>query len=139
MRPSPCASTREAGEVCQPPHPKALVAPAATGLQAILVQELDRRPPIERRPFEIQRPPVAVLAIGVGVQRRKGGRDQPHRAGRAEIRDRAGDVGKRQMHEAVAAQDGVAAGQRVRGDIGEMVFALDLACGGAATSLALRS
>jgi len=51
--------------------------------------------------------------------------DQPHRAGRLEIRNRAFDIFKRQMHERVAAQDRVASRQRVAGDIGEMIFALD--------------
>ena len=107
----------------QPPHAEALVAPAAAGLLAILVEQFNRRPPIERRAFEIQRPPVAVLAVGVSMPFRKRGRDQPHRAGRLKIRDRARDIGKRQMHEAVAAQDGVAPRQWIHGDIGEMVFA----------------
>src|SRR5258705_11028985 len=51
----------------QPPHPKTLVAPAAAGLGAVLVQQLERRSPIERRALEIQRAPVAILAIAVGL------------------------------------------------------------------------
>ena len=124
--------------VPQPPHAKALVAPAAAGLQAILVEQFNRRSPIERRAFEVQRAPVAVLAVGVALPLRKRGRDQPYRAGRPKIRHRAIDIGKRQMHEAVAAQDGVATRQRVRRDIGEMVFALDVTRGGAALQ-AVRS
>src|SRR6478736_9668918 len=75
------------------PHPKALVAPAAAGLGAILVDQFDRRPPLERLKFEIQRAPVAVLAVRIDLPFRKGGHDQPYRAGRPKIRNRAFGIG----------------------------------------------
>ena len=84
---------------------------------------------MERRVFKIQRAPVAVLAIGVGPPLRKGGRDQPRSAGRPKIRNRAFDIRKRQMHQSVTAQDSVASRQRITGDIGEMIFALDFSRG----------
>ena len=115
----------------EPPHPETLVAPAAAGLSAILVQEFNRRSPAKRRALEIQRTPVAILAIDVDLPLRKIGRDQPFRARRPEIRNRTFDIRKRQMHETIAAQDRVASRQRISGNIGEMVFALDLACGNA--------
>src|SRR5215475_13527012 len=100
----------------EPPYTKALVAPAAAGLQAVLIDQLDRRPPGKRRTLEIQRAPVTVLAIHVLLPFRKGRGDQPGRAGLAEILQRALDIGKGQMHEAIAAEDGVAARQRILRD-----------------------
>src|SRR5664280_2681449 len=50
--------------------------------------------------------------VAADLPLRKRGRDQPHRTGAAEIRYGARNVGKRQMHQGVAAQDGVAARQR---------------------------
>src|ERR1700760_3453182 len=114
----------------EPPHAEALVAPAATGLQAVLIDELHRRPPIKRRTLEIQRAPVAVLAIDILLPLRKGRRDQPGRARLAKIFQRALDIGKAEMYEAVAAQDGVAARQRILRDVGEMIVAFDLATPG---------
>src|SRR5258705_4002706 len=92
----------------KPPHPEALVAPAAAGFGAILVDQFNRRSPTERFQREIQRAPVAVLAIAIGLPVRKRGRDQPHGAGRLKIPNGAFDIRKRQMHERVAAQDRVA-------------------------------
>jgi len=78
---------------------------------------------MERLPLEIQRAPVAVVAISVILPLPKGGRDQPSRSGRPEIRNRAFDIRKRQMHQTVAAQDRVASRQRVPGNIDEIILA----------------
>src|SRR5438128_1374997 len=76
----------------QTPHPKTLVTPTAAGLGAVLVQQFDRRSPIERCALEIQRAPVAVLAIKVGLPAGKRGRDHPAGAGTPEIPGRAFDI-----------------------------------------------
>src|SRR5690348_2154457 len=102
----------------EPPHAKALVAPAAAGLQTVLVDQLDRRTPCKRRTLEIQRAPVAILAIEILLPVRKGRGDQPGRAGAAKISHRALDIGKGEMHEAVAAQDDVATRQHILRDVG---------------------
>src|SRR5581483_547099 len=87
----------------EPPHAEALVAPAAAGLHAVLVDQLERRPPGKRRVLELQCAQVAVLAVDILLPLRKGRRDQPARAGAAEILQRAVDIGKAEMHEAIAA------------------------------------
>src|ERR1700761_3794933 len=102
----------------EPPRAEALVAPAATGLQAVLIDELDRCPQRKRRALEIQRAPVAILAIEIPLPLRKGRRDQPGRARLTKVLHRALDIGKAEMYEAVAAQDGVAARQRILRDVG---------------------
>src|SRR6185437_2308870 len=111
----------------EPPHAKALVAPAAARFQAVLVDQLDRRAPCKRRPLEIQRAPVAILAIEILLPVRKGCGDQPGRAGAAEILHRALDIGKGEMHQAVAAQDSVATRQHILRDVGETIVAVDVA------------
>ena len=45
----------------------------------------------------------------------------------AKILDRAGDIGKGEMHQAVAAQDGIGGRQGIAGDVGEQVIAIDIA------------
>src|SRR3954464_2532991 len=116
---------------CQTPHAEALVAPAAAGLEAVLVQEFSRRSPMKRRAFEIQRTPVAILAVHIGLPVRESGRDQPHRAGAREIGQRASDIRKRQADRAIPAQDGVASWQSISSENGQMVVAANLASRGA--------
>src|SRR5260370_6413961 len=94
----------DAGE---PPHAEALVAPATAGLQAILVQNFNRPSPFKWCPFKIQRAPVTILAIAVGLPLRKRSRNQPRSSRSPEIRNRAFDIRIRQMHETIAAQDRV--------------------------------
>jgi hypothetical protein len=118
-------------DIREPPDAQTLVAPAAAGLQAILVEQFNRRPPLKRCALEVQRAPVAVLTVAVELPFRKGRRDQPRRVRSRKIRNCAFDIRKRQMDQTVATQDGVAPGQPIKGDVGEMIFAADRACDGA--------
>ena len=60
---------------------------------------------------------------GVRLAGREGGREQPGRAGAADVRERLEALGERQVHEAVAAQHQVGLRQRVADQVADAVLA----------------
>src|SRR5207253_9066240 len=84
----PALSDRPACQIGQPPQSKRLVRPHSIVLIALLVDDLDRWPKVERRALEIDRPPVAGDDVGVVARPREGGGEEPDRAALFEICDR---------------------------------------------------
>src|SRR4051812_7298731 len=104
-------------QICEPPGRQALVGPAAIAFGAALYEQLDRRAPVERRKREVERAPISILAIDISPQLRKRRRHQPFAARTPEIGNRSRDVGERQMHQTVTAQDCVGARQGIARDV----------------------
>ena len=107
---SPC-------DVFDTPETKALVCVLAIGFGAALVDCHDRLRKRERLHLKVQRSPVAsqdvVIARSMGIART----EQIGRSARANVSYGSQAVGKRQMHDAVAAEDEVNLGKLIGDEI----------------------